>query len=491
MSFPNSLIDLASGISVKQKVIASSLTGNSSRSFSQSTSYVTSQGAGASSSSSAKSPAGNSSHGQQTIFVAGATSSNASASASASIDDAHTSVQVTVPAQTSPQAPSITDKTLEPQELDKPPLSVSNSSPDSPPEFLITVGELSAIDTIHSSPISATQSSSSSSSTSFVTETGAGASSEATATDSLGQTDHSSDTVFTPGANSSESSSTAVATPGGATVSTDVAAPAAPAAVIENRNQPTFQIGSGQNDLIRTTDSQDIITGYAGSDIFDLASGGGNITDIANADIITDFDISEDYLLISDSLTVDDLGFRSIDFNGDTVVDSTVIRLRPDGNILAVVLNTVLPVVNDQEQTTELDADSGDTLNALVEYPIDYLLGTSANDILVSDRDRDILVGYGNADTFVLEPSQGNQLTDAAIIIDFDPEEGDVIQLSSEISFDNDIILETIDLDGNGIVESTSIYLTNGPVLAIAQGTVDLLGNTTLSSHAFISGTGM
>lgn len=356
MSFPNSLIDLANGISGKQKVIASSLAGKSSRSSSQSASYVNSQGAGASSSSSAKSPAGNSSNEQQTIFVAGATSSSASANASSSIDGATTSIEVTVPAE-----------------------------------------------------------------------------------------------------------------------------------AIENRIQPTFHIGSGQNDLIRTTDGQDLITGYAGSDIFELVSSHGVITDIAKADIITDFDISEDYLLISDSLTVDELDFRSIDFNGDTVVDSTVIRLRQDGNILAVVLNTVLPIVNGQEQIVKLDADSGDTLNALVEYPIDYLLGTPANDILVSDSDRDILVGYGSADTFVLEPSHGNQLADADIIIDFDPEEGDVIQLSSEISFDSDIILETIDLDGNGMTDSTSIYLTNGTVLAIAQGTVDLLGNTTLSTHAFMS----
>lgn len=367
MSFPNSLIDLANRISDKQNVISSSLADNSSRSSSQSVSYVNSQGAGASSSSSAKSPAGNSSNNQQTIFVAGATSSSASASASSSTDDADTSVQVTVPAQTSPQTPPVTDR------------------------------------------------------------------------------------------------------------------------IIEDRIQPAFQIGSEQNDLLKTTNGQNIITGYAGSDIFDLVSDHDIITDIAKADIITDFDINEDYLLISDSLTVDDLDFRPIDFNGDTVVDSTVIRLRQDGNILAVVLNTILPVVNDQEQRTELDADSSDTLNAVVEYPIDYLLGTSANDTLVSDSERDILIGYGNADIFVLEPSQGNQLADADIIIDFDPGEGDVIQLSSEISFDNDIILETIDLDGNGIVESTSIYLTNGTVLAIAQGAVDLLGNTTLSNYAFIS----
>ncbi|MEO0432575.1 MAG: hypothetical protein AAF151_12850 [Cyanobacteria bacterium J06656_5] len=261
-----------------------------------------------------------------------------------------------------------------------------------------------------------------------------------------------------------------------------------PAEAIENKIQPIFHIGSGQNDLIRTTDGQDFITGYAGSDIFDLVSGSENITDIANADIITDFDISEDYLLIPDSLTVNNLDFRSIDFNGDTVVDSTVIRLQQDGTILAVVLNTVLPIVNGQEQIVKLDADSSDTLNALVEYPIDYLLGTPAKDILVSDGDRDILIGYGNADTFVLGANEGNQLADADIIIDFDPDEGDIIQLSSEISFDSDIILETIDLDDDGMVESTSIYLTNGTALAIAQGTVDLLGNTILSSHAFISG---
>ena len=408
MSFPDSLLDLAKGMSGMIKSISTSPAGASSRSSSQSTSYVNSQGAGASSSASATSSTGRSSSSQEAAFVSGATSS--SASASSSTDDASTSAEVTVPAKTSDS--QATDEPLPPD---------FNGEQEYEPRFLITASELATIETTPFLPIF-------------------------------------------------------------------IAVPAGESAPLEDTVQPVFQIGSEQNDLFRTTNGQDFITGYVGTDVFDLSGDGGRFTDIANADIITDFDVSEDYLLISGGLTIDDLDFRSIDFNGDTVVDSTVIRLGPDGNILAVVLNTVLPVVNGQEQTTKLDSDSSDTLNALVEHPIDYLLGTSADDSLVSDSNRDILVGYGGADTFVLESSGDDQLADADIIIDFNLEEGDVIQLSSEISFDDDIILETVDLDSNEIVESTSIRLTNGTVLAIAQGTVDLLGNTILSTHTFISG---
>ena len=391
------------------------------------------------------------------------------------------------------------------------------------------------INSISTSPAGAS-SRSSSQSTSYVNSQGAGASSSSSATSSTGRSSSSQEAAFVSGATSSSASASSstddastsaeVTVPAKtsdsqatdeplppdfngeqeyeprflitaselATIETTpflpifIAVPAGESAPLEDTVQPVFHIGSEQNDLFRTTNGQDFITGYVGTDVFDLSGDGGRFTDIANADIITDFDVSEDYLLISGGLTIDDLDFRSIDFNGDTVVDSTVIRLGPDGNILAVVLNTVLPVVNGQEQTTKLDSDSSDTLNALVEYPIDYLLGTSADDSLVSDSNRDILVGYGGADTFVLESSGDDQLADADIIIDFNLEEGDVIQLSSEISFDDDIILETVDLDSNEIVESTSIRLTNGTVLAIAQGTVDLLGNTILSTHTFISG---
>jgi len=70
------------------------LSQEASSSFSQSTSYVNSQGAGASSSSSATSPDGKTSTSQQSTFVPGATSAGASASASASGQGATTTATV-------------------------------------------------------------------------------------------------------------------------------------------------------------------------------------------------------------------------------------------------------------------------------------------------------------------------------------------------------------------------------------------------------------
>jgi hypothetical protein len=70
------------------------LSQEASSSFSQSTSYVNSQGAGASSSSSATSPDGNTSTSSRSTFVPGATSASASASASASGQGATTTATV-------------------------------------------------------------------------------------------------------------------------------------------------------------------------------------------------------------------------------------------------------------------------------------------------------------------------------------------------------------------------------------------------------------
>lgn len=469
---------------------------SNSSSSSQSASYVNSNGAGASSSSFATSPSGASSS-QQAVFTPGATSSSASASASASATDTTTSATASAPAEESSQTSPTIDN------------SVNSFDP----------------------------------STLFVTEIEIG-----------------SGTIVTV---ISEENSTVVTEPGIENTDSNQAAPV-------NATTLVFQIGSGLNELFVNTDHQDLMTGYAGTDIFELSNDSRDaIVDITTADIITDFDINEDYLTLSDNIDVSDLIFEVTDINNDAVDESTVIRLGQDGNILAVVLNTILPVVNLQEQTTSTDVanissssssssasfvtDAGagasseatatspdggtssnvdtiftpgatssgsssvaiatpegaavttdvtapaqsspifnsdqseneNTLNSPEEQLLDYLIGTATADILVSNIGRDILVGYGDADTFVLESNGVTQLADADIVVDFNLEDGDTIQLSSEIAFNNDIVLETADLDNNGIIESTLIRLTTGKILAIAQGTVDLLGNTILSSEIF------
>ena len=464
MPFPNS--SLAQVISDKAKTISTSLAASgSSHSSSQSISYVNSQGAGASSSASATSASGENSTSQETTFVAGATSSSANATANTSPTEASTSAN-----------------------------------------------------------------------------------------------------VFTPDGTSSENTTTDTATQ-----ATDNDVPSQ-LATPENIVNLVFQIGSHQDDLINSTDGQDLMTGYAGSDIFELSNDNRDtVTDITTADIITDFDVTEDYFQLSDDIVFSDLDFEIIDLDNDAVAESTVIRLGQDGNILAVTLNTVLPAISIHEQvaspsvessdtstqsssssstslvtdtgagassdakatspsgetsssgdnlftpdatssessaiaivtpegvatstevtipsqdttSTDIQPEGSDSLSSLVEPSIDYLIGTPTKDSLISNLGRDILIGYGDLDTFILESNGVSQLSEADIIVDFNLEEGDTIQLNAELFLDNDIVLETIDLDNNGIVESTSIRLTNGSILAVAQGTVDPSGNTLLSTHAF------
>ncbi|MBT9314455.1 calcium-binding protein [Leptothoe spongobia] len=182
-------------------------------------------------------------------------------------------------------------------------------------------------------------------------ETGAGGSSTATATSPSGETSSSSQEVFEPGATSSQSSGSATATTDGATTETDVAVPANNAdqssepstdaeTSADHSNQLIFQIGSEHNAVLTSTSYQDIMIGSEGSNTFELSNTGK--ASIQEADVITNFDINNDYLQLSDGLTEEDLVFENVDLNHDGNHESTVIRLGEAGDILAVVLNTVL-----------------------------------------------------------------------------------------------------------------------------------------------------
>lgn len=391
--------------------------------------------------------------------------------------------------------------------------------------------------------------SSSSQSTSYVTSQGAGASASTTSGDST----LLQEAIFTPGATSASASSA------DGTVSVAVSAPTVADGdswFLEEFPNPVFHIGSPLSDRFQATDQQDVMTGYAGADIFSLSVDIRETTSADIADIIIDFDLNEDSLQLPAEITVDDLHFEVTDIDADTVAESTVIRLGENGDILAVVLNRILPIANLQNPVidsgtsvssqsssksfvtdagagtiTEATATSPDgetvrsvdslfvpgatssggkasaiatpeqaTVNLVVPIqhpvlgadlfettggPADFIIGTAMADILVSDDGRDILVGYGSADTFVLDPVGTDHFADADLIIDFNLEAGDLIQLSSELSSGETIVLEGVDLDNNLIPESTSIRLTNGNILAIAYGTVDLIANPLLAAEMF------
>lgn len=115
-----------------------------------------------------------------------------------------------------------------------------------------------------------------------------------------------------------------------------------------------------------------------------------------------------------------------------------------------------------------------------------YLLGTSGDDTLLSTSSKDILIGYGGADIFGLDEIGVSELAEADLIADFNFAEGDRLRLGPEISVSN-IQFQGLDLDQNGSVESTVIRLGDiGPILAIAQNTIDTSEAIQLTLGAFV-----
>jgi Ca2+-binding RTX toxin-like protein len=256
--------------------------------------------------------------------------------------------------------------------------------------------------------------------------------------------------------------------------------------------------GTEQTERINTQ-HRDLFIGSSYVDSFVLSATG--VATVDEADVIVNFDVEGDRLQLSDELATANLVLQVVDMNQDGVFDSTAIRLGEEGNILAIALNTVndagsthlssLVISNATISTSptpltwsrELDTTSRPTPIST----IDYVLGTSQNDVISSTAAYDVLIGFGGADTFVLSSAGVADVLQADVIVDFSWAEGDRIGLPNNIAFDA-LQLQVADLDRNGIVESTVIQVrTTGAILAVALNTVDLAGQTVLNSGSFVT----
>lgn len=114
----------------------------------------------------------------------------------------------------------------------------------------------------------------------------------------------------------------------------------------------------------------------------------------------------------------------------------------------------------------------------------DVLSGGNGDDLLWGGAGINILTAGKGTDVFVLS----NQVTDIAqtdIITDFSTDQGDSIKLKGNLSFQQ-LLLETIDIDSNGVVDTTVIKLQkDGKILGLALNTVDASGSTLLTSNSF------
>lgn len=110
---------------------------------------------------------------------------------------------------------------------------------------------------------------------------------------------------------------------------------------------------------------------------------------------------------------------------------------------------------------------------------VDILIGTSDNATLVGTDAQTLFVGHGGADRFVLSAMGRNSVEAADMILGFSADQGDLIQLPETLSLSS-IILETIDLSGNGSLDSTAIKsVETGEFYAVIFDTADSLGLTT------------
>jgi hypothetical protein len=116
----------------------------------------------------------------------------------------------------------------------------------------------------------------------------------------------------------------------------------------------------------------------------------------------------------------------------------------------------------------------------------DILIGTPDNATLVGTDGQTLFVGHDGADRFVLSAIGRNSVEAADIVLGFSADQGDLIQLPETLSLSS-IILETIDLSGNGSLDSTVIKsVETGEFYTVIFDTADSLGSTTLSSDHFV-----
>ena len=118
---------------------------------------------------------------------------------------------------------------------------------------------------------------------------------------------------------------------------------------------------------------------------------------------------------------------------------------------------------------------------------VDILIGTPDKATLVGTDDQTLFIGHGGADRFVLSAMGRSSVATADMILGFSADQGDLIQLPETLSLSS-ITLETIDLNGNGSLDSTVIKsAATGAFYAVIFDTANFLGVTTLSNNNFIT----
>lgn len=129
--------------------------------------------------------------------------------------------------------------------------------------------------------------------------------------------------------------------------------------------------------------------------------------------------------------------------------------------------------------------DAHETSQVNVVTTINLLLGNPEGSLLVGTPQRDIFWGGDGADIFQLSAVGVTELSQADIILDYRPAEGDALALGEGITL-GDLVFDVIDFSGDGQADSTVLRSSvDNRILGIVLNTVDELGETLLSVNDF------
>jgi hypothetical protein len=376
-----------------------------------------------------------------------------------------------------------------------------------------------------SSASSGGSSRSSASSSSYVNAQGAGGSSSASATSPGGKTHTSQQSEFVPGATSASSNASASASGDGANTSAGVEVPAeqggstpspdpedpAPIGPGEG-NDPTtdepslkvlWQFGTADDDVLESTEHQDLFWAGPGADRFVLATTG--VTDLHQADLVFDYIPGADSLALRGDLTGADPHFEVVDLDGDSLGESTAIRSLGDDTILGVVVNTAdaegqtLLTAADfglppqpgpatappdalpgsgatsspgaAEEESERAATDPESIAAVVDEvaglfsepqagPIDILTGIAGDNLTTSPNHWEAVVGGAGADQFILSANTAKVTDPPDLIMGFSAKQGDKIKIPGVKNLD-EIYFESLDLNQDGYTDSALLRHMN------------------------------
>lgn len=156
-------------------------------------------------------------------------------------------------------------------------------------------------------------------------------------------------TSSSAGSSSSSSSSSSIDSEGNVVSRVSASTNTTTISIVSFNGNDTLQGGQGDDELTGA-DGDDILIGNFGTDTLTGRNGADTFvlttaTDPLLADVITDFNAAQgDKIALTGGLSAADIILQVFDFNGDSSVDATLVKLGSsvdEHSVLAVVLGTV------------------------------------------------------------------------------------------------------------------------------------------------------